>query len=457
LGPQAAELPAICDQDLVTGGAEPLWDECMSEPDWGAPPRQAIQNPGPPVTRLLSAGIEAAIEPFASPGALAAGKVNLIAMDAVVARFGARWPMRREHVHEHVDGVLDRHLGARGYYLRISDTDILVCQPELGRLVGQAVCLRILREILSHFLGAAEVRHVTVHEVLRLSPSCVEAQPVDPAAVARATTETPGPIGTADHTLELVPNARGPMADSILAPVAVWTPFVSTSGRKIEVVCTLDPVMELRGRTLIALRLRREVWESGSGRKITDAEIARFPRSDRLRIDLANLALGIDQLRREPPSPPPPALIVPASFSSLGNLDDRARVVHAFNEARTFAGKGLICALREIDGVPATTLQVAAAMIAPHSLLVIGHVTQFDRAAARVLKDAGFKGISADCPANLGDGALVGWTRQAIATAKQASRAVILYGLPSARHAQLAATLGATHAHWNTAKQGASA
>src|SRR5438067_12280542 len=96
--------------------------------------RLPIDSEGSRVTRLLSPGIDAALEQFASPEVLAAGKVNLISMDAVAARFGARWPMRRDQVHEHVQGVLDRNLGARGFHLRISETDILVCHPELGRL-----------------------------------------------------------------------------------------------------------------------------------------------------------------------------------------------------------------------------------------------------------------------------------------------------------------------------------
>src|SRR4051812_29139070 len=111
----------------------------------------------PSVTRLLSPGVEAALEQFSNPEVLAAGKVTLTALDPIKARCGERWPMRREPVYEHVQGVLDRQLGIGSYHLRISDTDVLVCQPELSRLAGQAACLRLLRDILSHFLGPAEL------------------------------------------------------------------------------------------------------------------------------------------------------------------------------------------------------------------------------------------------------------------------------------------------------------
>src|SRR5687767_1355864 len=98
--------------------------------------------------RLVSPGLDEALERFASPDSLAAGQVNLIALDAVVERFGHRWPTRREHVHAHVEASLDRSLGVEGYYLRVSETDILICHPERRRHAAQASCLRYLREIL---------------------------------------------------------------------------------------------------------------------------------------------------------------------------------------------------------------------------------------------------------------------------------------------------------------------
>jgi hypothetical protein len=203
----------------------------------------------------------------------------------------------------------------------------------------------------------------------------------------------------------------------------------------------------LKGRALIALRFRRRVVDATSRREFSDADISRLSRSDRLRIDLANMALGIDQLRREQRAAPPPALILPTSFSSLSNLDDRARIVSAFQAARAYADKGLICELRDIDGVPTITLQGAASMIAPFSLFALGHVTEFNRAGARVLNDAGLRGLSAECPAGLDEAAFLRWIKLVMATAKQAVRSVLVYRLSSMHRARVAAALGASHAH----------
>jgi hypothetical protein len=393
-------------------------------------------EPDSRIMRLMSPGIDAALEQFASPEVLEAGKVNLIAMDAVMERFGSRWPSRREQVHDHVHAMLDRQIGARGYHLRISDTDILVCQPDLGRLAGQAFCLRLLREILSHFLGAAEPADVMVHEVLQVSPTGVDARPIDPRAADAASDEASISSAAASAT----PN-------SVLGRVDVWTPFIASNGCKIDVTCTVDVVVELKGRTPIGLRFRRSVADAVSGREFSPAEVARLSRGDRLRIDLGAMALGLSELRHSENATPPPALILPVSFSSLSNLDDRARVVSAFQEARAYARKGLICELREIEGVPATTLQAAATMIAPFSLFVIGHLEEFTSVDAKVLKEAGLQGISTEWPAYLDKAAFLGWVKRTVAAGKHAARSVLLYRLLLPEHAALSAAVGATHAH----------
>src|SRR5258705_5444124 len=100
-------------------------------------------------------------------------------------------------------------------------------------------------------------------------------------------------------------------------PFALGTPFVAWNGCQVDVTCTLDPVIELKGRTTIGLRLRRSVADATSGREFSATELARLSRSDRLRIDLGAIALGLGELRRSRPEAPPLALILPGSFSSL--------------------------------------------------------------------------------------------------------------------------------------------
>lgn len=238
-----------------------------------------------------------------------------------------------------------------------------------------------------------------------------------------------------------------PAAEAAADDDAVWTPFVASNGCQVDLSCTLDPIVELKGRTTIGLRLRRCVADAASGREFSATEMARLSRSDRLRIDVGAISLGLAELRRSRPDTPPLTLILPVSFSSLANLDDRARIVGAFKEARTYARQGLICELRDIDGVPAATLQNAATMIAPSTLFVVGHLEAFTRMDARVLKDAGLRGISTESPPYLDPAEFLDWVKRAVAAGKHAARSVLIYRMLLPQQAAVAAAIGATHAH----------
>lgn len=393
--------------------------------------------PPPSVMRHMSPGLEAALQQFADPEVLAAGKVNVIALDAVLERFGARWPMRREQVHEHVDATLHRQLGSQGYHLRISDTDILVCQPHLDRLWGQAFCIRVLREILGHFLGGdAQLADIGVHEVLSASAEGVEARRVDARAAFEAAAN--GDSGG--------PPPAPPEPGTIVGNVDIWTPFIAANGRQIEVACVLTPIVELKGGTTIGLRLGRRVTDGSTGLPFSAADLARLSRADRLRIDLGVIVQGLNLLREQPPGSQPLTLIIPVSFSSLPNLDARARMVSAFQEARRYARQGVICELCEIDGVPPATLSAAAALIRPFCLFVLGHISELTRTEARAMREAGLRAVSIVCPPHEGEAVFLGWAKAATALAKQAANGVIVYGLSSERQRRVVQAVGATHA-----------
>lgn len=404
-----------------------------------------LSGPGPDhrVTRVMSRGVETALDQFASPEVLAAGKVNVIALDAVVERFGERWRSRREQVHTHVQATLDRHLRDQGYYLLISETDVLICQPLLGKLAGQASCLRVLREILNHFLGDGELADVGVHEVTSVSSDGVEARRVDArAAYAGAEAEARQKASDPAHGV-------GPEGAPPLGSVDRSAPFVTSRGRRVHVACDLTSVIELKGGRRIGLRLSGRVTHDGSGDELTSAELAMLARSDRLRIDLAVIATGLDALRMRTDAAPP-TLIVPMSFFTLSNSDGRARMIGAFKAAQTHGTRGLICELRDIDGVPPSTLLTIVAMVRPFSVLVTGHVQEAVTAASR-LRDAGLQGVSMDCPPNLDGAAFIGWAKAAISAAKMTAKSVLIYQVPSQRQAGLVASLGASHASFRTA------
>jgi hypothetical protein len=74
----------------------------------------ALQNPpvGGSVTRVLASGLQAALEQFVSPEVLAAGKVSIIALEAIVERGLSSWIAERgQTVHLFGPGALAKPSG----------------------------------------------------------------------------------------------------------------------------------------------------------------------------------------------------------------------------------------------------------------------------------------------------------------------------------------------------------
>lgn len=392
------------------------------------------------VTRIMSAGLADTLARYQDPALLEAGKINLITLDAIAQRFGARWPQRQDEVYRHVERTIQRHLGRHGSFARISETDYLVCQPDLGRFSGQAACLRRLKEIQTYFLRDSTQAEAGVLQVTRVTAREVDAEKIDPEQVEHGE--------EAEHA-ELP--AAGDFATSeALEGLTVdrWSPFVASDGRELRVSCALEPVFELKGFSRIGFRMARGVRLVATEAELTPAMVSQLSRADILRIDLATIARGMDRLRAESSGEQDPSLIVPVSFTSLSNERTRVEIVTLLTAARSLVRKGIICEICDIEGAPASALLEATSVIRPVSLFVVGRldVTPPASATVREMKRAGFQAVSAECPANLGQAEFLGWGKATVAAARRVARSVLIYRTDSARQAGLAAALGATHA-----------
>ncbi|MDB5422860.1 MAG: hypothetical protein JWQ29_276, partial [Phenylobacterium sp.] len=231
-------------------------------------PARTAEPPAPAV-RLVSAGAEEALERFSDPELLAAGKVNVISLEAVEARFGRRWELRRDQVYDFATRVLQRGVGDQGFFLRVSPTDFFIVHPDLGRLAGQAACLRYLREVLNHFLGEDQMAASGVLQVTRIHKGQLEAKQMDARVHAHAEIDEAALDDLPEPGAE--PEAAGAASKSARADdepgsrsartaaakpadersVDRWTPFIAADGRQLRVTASLEPVYELKGFTRI--------------------------------------------------------------------------------------------------------------------------------------------------------------------------------------------------------------
>jgi hypothetical protein len=371
------------------------------------------------------------LEAFAAPALLAEGKVSLISLAAIARRLGPRWEIRREAIYDHAERTLAKHIGEAGGLQRISDTDYLVAQPDLGRFAAQARCLRGLREVLTYFLGQAQPLDLDVREVSAIQDGVVCAAPIDATAVLAASEREAADIAHADSAKS---------GDQ-------WSPFVASNGRAVRVSCVLEPVFELKGYSRIGNRLARRVLELATDEPLSAAERARLTRADTERIDFATIARGLDRLRAEASGALQPSLIIPVSYISLSTLRSRAVLIGLFQKAQQQVQRGLICEVCDIDGVPQAALLAAISFMKPYCLFVIGRTADVLDPAARNLRGAGLQGISFEAREGPGgDAEFFGWARNAVPAAKGVAKSVMVYGLANPRRAAMAASLGATHA-----------
>jgi len=384
---------------------------------------------------MVSAGAEEALERFSDPTLLDAGKVNLISLEAVESRFGDRWKMRSEQVYDFATRVLERGVGASGFFLRVSSTDFFIVHPDLGRIAGQMACLRYLREVLHHFLGEDQMAALGVLQVTKIAKGLVEAQQIDASATDDATT------GEAAESPNAEVDAAGWRA------VDRWTPFVAADGRQVRVSATLEPVYETRGFTRIGFRMARRVLatQRREEEELSPQQVALMSTADLLRVDLATIARGIERLRTEGHGEQHLSLIVPLSFASLASQKGRAEFVKQLKTTGSLVKLGAICEICDIEGVPPSALLAAVSLVRPFAVLVVGRLLTTTPAGIAQLQGTGLQALSFDCPLDLSDAEFVAWATGSIGAAKRVARSVLVYRATSARRAGLLATLGASH------------
>jgi hypothetical protein len=400
----------------------------IAAPD-GAMPSAGGRNP----PRLMSVGIAESLQRFCDPQLIGDGRVILISLEAVQARFGRRWDLRQEQVYEFADRVLERGVGGSGMFLRVSETDYLIVHTDRARLAAQAAGLRYLREILQHFLGDAHMADVGVLQVTKIVSNCVEAESVDAAAADAADRDD----ASANRAEEPRKTRRS---------IDEWSPFVAGDGRTLRVSAHLEPVYELKRFNRIGFRMIRSVVVVGTEEELSRAAVNNLASADILQADLSTIARGLQRLEDEGSEGPQLTLIVPLSYVSLASQRGRAEIVKLLKTASAMLRCGVICEICDIEGVPPGSLLSAATLIKPFTLLVAGQLVDARDRRVTAYRNHGLNAVTIQSPAGLNDAEFEEWATPAVAAARRVARSVIVYGVETPRRAAQLRLIGATHA-----------
>ncbi len=398
----------------------------------------------PTIDRVVSADASIQVERLEGSPLVAEGRVNLIGLDSIQSRLGDRWDAKREQVNDYARRLLESKLEGRGWFVRVSETDYLVAQPTLDRYLGQAACVRMMREILNHFLGEATPEDVAVREVIHLSRTGLSAALVD-RAMATARHDDAEDVASASVVLQGL--AEPEVSEVASQPVNTWSPFVAADGRELKVSCNLEPVFELNTFQLIGYRLNRRVIQSSNGEVLPNEKVELLSRADIERVDLATLARGLSRLRSDTVNRPM-MVMTPIFYPTLTGARGRANLIPTIRETREGMGSRVICEVESVEGLATMGLLSASAVVRPFCHAVIGRLSgEPDRRVAG-LRDTGLNGVSfyfsfASFPT---DEVAVGRLTRLVEYAKRAGRSAMVRGPFKKEDLVLAQAAGATHA-----------
>lgn len=361
---------------------------------------------------------------------VANGCVNLIALDAIRDRAGPLWPRKRQLVWDFTETKLRDRLGPHDLLVRVDDTTFLVAVITDYATAAQAVCLRVLEEVLLHFIGRVDRDDVRLRRVDKIDGDEVVSSALDPSRIPRL----------ADAPQAAAAIAPPPALERELNPLL----FTSISGRVVRVDFSPRPVTSLQHGVLTAIHLARSIVDVASATVMTRKDRDGLTDGDLIRIDRATLDYA-SLFNMGDHSAGYVALIIPVSYRSLLNRRGRSAFTQAGAGDLAMKTGGLF-EISDLElGTPPSRMDEAVAIARTLCRGVIARLPEQPGSLAP-FANAGFAGLTV--PLARHGAEAVKALRQASSRSdilKRAFRALIALDAPPRSMSQLQG-LGFTHA-----------
>lgn len=388
------------------------------------------------IDRFNAADISALLERFGGHDLMGRRAVNIISLAANQSRSGERWSRKRPDVWAYVERKLAEHLTYQDLAQRIGETDYLIAMTSEEGVAARAVALKVLEEVLMHFLGVAEPRDMAVQAVTSLKDGQVSCAPLDPVFILQARTRevaAPKPVDRPEvDPAEL--RKRNPFS------------FQAGIGIPLRIDFAVEDLRSLKHGITVALRIAPTVTEVPTGREIPARLFNKLSDADLLQIDQATLDFATLFLPRID-KPGQPALIVPVSFRTMATSKGRTILINCAGSAAGRVKTSVMLELVDIDrGAPLARLIEVVGLLKSVCRGVFARV-QPGRDATAPLQGLRLMGVTldaADLPG--GDSRLAAQILEFGRQARGLAPALVVQGLNSDGFFAVAETAGLTHA-----------
>jgi hypothetical protein len=395
----------------------------MSRPPHSSDATERVALPGPVLQRLAGTDL------------VARGSVNVISVKTIRMWAGDWWAQKRGDVWTYVERKLAEHLDRNDLRARISESEFLIATNHEHGLAAQATSVRILEDVLTHLLGAADPADLGIRSVIGVEGGQAVCKRIDPTVILAARARR-------DSERSPVRIAVDPADEARRTPVA----FTTAAGAALRVDFTLEHVVNLRRNITTAVRIEPMVTHLASGRQASARALTKLSDRDVAFIDESTLKYAA-VFARSTQGPHTPELILPASFRTLGTQRGRDLLTGTAGLSLGLLRGGVMIELVDVTrGTPAGRLLEVVGLLRALTHGVIARVPP-DREALRVLRDARLAGLALDASDLTGDAGRIAMDIMAFGRdARGLAATTILQGLPAEGFFAAAETAGLSHA-----------
>ena len=340
-------------------------------------------------------------------------------------------------VWELMEMQLLRRLPPADLAVRIGDAEFLVVATASRPAVVQGVAVRVLRDVLTHFLGEARPRDIALRIVTAMQDGEAVVRPVAPEEIEAAERAAPTPESSSFAPDETSARA-GSDADALKGE-----PLLTFDGRRLRVSFRTDPVIDLARMAPAGHRMEPLMLYESSGVALTAVERRQLMPGDMERVNLAAFdrmaSRLVDMAERR-------SIILCVSFLTITNMRARARLFQKAQPFREAMRASVIWELTDVEeGAPVGRLMEVFTLLKPFGRTTFLRASS--GAAQKAAQVSGAPGLVAQPPAHTmeaRDAAV--WLLQAGKALKKAAPTLVAADLPSIEVLPVAAAAGFTHA-----------